>query len=98
MARKPNLRPTYRYHKKTGRAIITVRTHAGDRQDILLPGAYDSAESREAYNQQCALLPVNKGRLPPPAVKAPDLTIAELILRYVQEHVATYYVDQHGQP
>lgn len=91
MARRPNDRPTYRYHKKTGRAIITVRTPTGARQDMLLPGAFDSPESREEYDRVCALIAGNGGQMPAPALKTPDLTIAELVLRYMQEHVPTYY-------
>src|SRR3712207_3028868 len=94
MARTPLPAPTYRHHKKTGRAIITVRDHQGARHDMLLPGPFASRESREEYERVCALLRANHGRLPPPAVAPADLTVTQLILRFMTEHVSTYYV--HG--
>lgn len=99
MARTSNPIPTYRLHKRTGRAIITVRDQTGARRDILLPGAFDSAESRHAYDEQLALIRTNKGRLPSPEVTGGDLTVTELLLRYMSEHVEGYYIDtQTGEP
>jgi hypothetical protein len=39
MARQPNAIPSYRLHKRTGRAVVTVRDHLGARRDVLLPGS-----------------------------------------------------------
>jgi hypothetical protein len=94
MATKPrNPIPTYRRHQRTGRAIITVRRAIGSRRDILLPGEFNSAESRQEYERILAILRTNGGNLPPENGHKTDLSIAELILRFMQEHVATYYVD-----
>jgi integrase len=93
MARPSNPIPTYRLHKRTGRAIVTVRDHAGARREVLLPGRYNSPESVAEYDRIKAHIRANAGRMPAPAVTTSDLTIGELILRYMQERVVGYYVD-----
>ena len=55
------------HERVSGRAIITLRNHLGARQDVLLPGAYDSPESRKEYERYLALILANRGRLPAPA-------------------------------
>lgn len=75
--------PTYRYHQKTGRAVIAVYHADGSRHDILLPGAYDSAESLQEYERILAILRTNDGGMSPENEKSKvDLSIAELILRF----------------
>jgi hypothetical protein len=64
MPRHANLIPTYRRHKQTGRAIVTVRDHLGARRDILLPGEFRSKESTAEYDRICSVLRANDGRLP----------------------------------
>src|SRR5262245_53479041 len=93
MPRKRNPIPTYRLHKRTGRAIVCVRDHAGARREILLPGAYGSDESRAEYDSVCALLRATKGTLPPPAGCAADLNVAELILQFMDRHASAYYLE-----
>jgi integrase len=89
MSRRPNPIPAYRLHRRTGRAIVTVREESGRRRDVLLPGDFDSAESRQEYERLMALLRTNKGTLP--AQISDDLTINELILKYM-DYAAVYYV------
>ena len=98
MPRQPNPIPSYRLHKKTGRAVVTVRDHLGDRRDILLPGQHGSDESRQEYERVCAQLRAAGGRLRPDKQSVGDLTVIELILRYVREHVESYYLDAGGSP
>lgn len=92
MPRKFNPLPTSRFHKRTGRAVVTVRNHLGARQDVLLPGDYDSQESRREYERILAVVLANRGRLPAPAKAAPDLTIAELLVKYL-DFAEGYYVN-----
>jgi hypothetical protein len=88
-----NTVPSYRRHKRTGRAIVTVRDHLGSRRDILLLGAYGSAESRWEYDRIKATVTANNGRMPATRSGTGDLTVNELVLRYMDDHAAGYYVD-----
>ena len=89
--RKPT--PTYRLHKQTGKASVTVYEADGRRRGILLPGEFESKESRAEYKRLLARLNANDGALPQPEAKAPDLALAELIVRFMEERVNSYYVD-----
>jgi integrase len=89
--RKPT--PSYRLHKQTGKAIVTVYDADGRRRGMLLPGKYESKESRAEYKRLLAKLNANDGALPQPEAKAPNLAIAELIVKFMQERVIPYYVD-----
>jgi hypothetical protein len=85
--------PAYRLHSQTGKAIVTVYDADGRRRGILLPGKFESKESRAEYKRLLARLNANDGALPQPEAKAPDLAVAELIVRFMQERVIPYYVD-----
>jgi integrase len=87
--------PTYRFHKKTGKAIVAVYDATGQRQSILLPGKFESTESRKAYKRLLARLDANEGQLPEPEEKKPDPLISELILKFMEQRVIPYYVDRH---
>jgi integrase len=98
MPRQPNPIPSYRLHKKTGRAVITVRDHLGARRDVLMPGPHGSAESLQEYERLCAQLRAAGGRLPAKDAAASDLTIAELTVAYL-DHVRGYYLHpETGEP
>ena len=91
MARKRNPIPTYR--EKNGRGIVTVRNPDGSRRDILLPGKYDSDESKQAYGRVLSQLRANGGNAPPRAGdRLGDLSIDEIAVRFLEEHVLGYYV------
>lgn len=93
MITKPrNPIPTYRFHQRTGRAIVTVRNVDGSRRDILLPGCFNSDESRHEYERILAVLRTNNGCLVSNDALQ-DLTLNELALRFMTEHVTVYYVD-----
>jgi integrase len=47
--------PSYRLHKPSGQAVVTIRTAAGERRDVYL-GAYNSKESRAEYGRIVAEL------------------------------------------
>jgi hypothetical protein len=55
MARSRASVPTYRIHKPTGQAVVTVRTADGARRDVYL-GKSDSPESRTEYARVVAEL------------------------------------------
>jgi hypothetical protein len=93
MARKPLSVPSYRPHKRTGRAIVTVRNHLGARQDIPLPGDFVSPESREEYDRICALVRTNNGSMPAPDTKSADLTVTELVVQFMDRHASQYYLE-----
>jgi integrase len=93
MNTKPrNAIPTYRFHRRTGRAIITVRNADGSRRDILLPGTFNSAESRQEYERVLTLLRTNEGGLTLNERRS-NLTLNELALLFITKHVKQYYVD-----
>lgn len=48
MPRKPNPVPTYRLHRQSGQAVVTLRSTDGRRRDVLL-GKYNSPESKAEY-------------------------------------------------
>lgn len=102
MARPVNVTPSCLLHRRSGKARVVVHDHDGSRKEILLPGPFDSDESRAEYNRLCALLRTHGGRLPAPARAGgspADLTVAELVLRYMREHASVYYRDPvTGQP
>src|SRR5262245_50556819 len=86
MARPRKQVPSYRLHKQSGQAIVTVNLD-GVRKDILL-GRYGSPESREEYERVLARLRTPSGTQSlagPSAFTAPtDLTLNELLLAYWQ--------------
>jgi hypothetical protein len=47
MSRRPSV-PSYRLHKQSGQAIVTLTDGIGGRRDVLL-GKYDTPESRAEY-------------------------------------------------
>ena len=93
MARPRNLIPAYRKHTQTGRAAVSIYRQDGSRTEVILPGKYGSKESKQEYERLLAQLRASGGQMPEKDCKAPDLTISELIARFMEERVATYYVN-----
>jgi hypothetical protein len=54
MPRSPSV-PSYRLHRPSGQAVVTIRTASGERRDVYL-GAYNSPESRAEYGRIIAEL------------------------------------------
>jgi hypothetical protein len=90
--RKPT--QSYRLHKETGKAIVNVYDADGRRRGILLPGKFESKESRNEYKRLSARLNAKDGALPRPEAKALDLAVAELIVGFMEERVIPYSVDR----
>ena len=88
--------PTYRLHKPSGQAVVTVRTTSGERHDVYL-GAFDSPESRREYARiiaELAVAPVaHQGGLTPPT----RITIDELLVAFLT-HARTHYRRADGTP
>jgi integrase len=88
MARPVNPVPTYRLHRQSGQAVVTLRLPDGRRKDILL-GAYKSPESRAEYRRIIAEI---EAGLPGtvPLCLSPDLTVNELLLSFLR-HAEQHY-------
>lgn len=82
--------PTYRLHKPSGRAVVTLNG-----TDFYL-GKYGSPESRERYDQLVAEWLTSGRLLPTDRHAAGALSVSELILRYWQ-FAETYY-RKNGKP
>lgn len=66
--------PTYRLHKHSGQAIVTLNHGGGKRRDVLL-GKYNSPESGRKYAQVLAEWE-ERGRIPePPPATSQQITI-----------------------
>jgi integrase len=87
MARRNHV-PTYRLHKQSGQAVVTLPDGLGRRRDVLL-GAYGTPESRKEYARVLTEWESNGRRLPQPVASA-DVTINELVLAYWR-HARNYY-------
>jgi hypothetical protein len=83
----PNSLPSYRLHKQSGQAVVTLSG-----KDVLL-GRFDSPESHEGYDRITAEWLVAGRSLP--AERSAPLTVSELILRFWM-HAQTYYPDGDG--
>lgn len=85
--------PTYRLHRQSGQAVVTVYSSNGRPRDILL-GPYDSPESRAEYSRILS-------RLSPGNVldefRLAGLTVEDLIGAYWM-HAKSYYVGLDGEP
>lgn len=82
--------PSYRYHKATGLAVVTIQGH-----DFYL-GRYGSAESRQAYGELIAKHAAGVPLRETPIQEATSLTVEELILVYLS-HAKGYY-QKNGEP
>ena len=92
MPRPKNPVPTYRLHKQSGQAIVTINT-GGVRKDMLL-GIYNSPESKEEYRRVLTDLAAGRLNIGAPA----DLTVNELCANY-WKHAQEYYPpDPEGKP
>ena len=87
--------PTYRLHKQSGQAIVTLPDGFGSRRDILL-GKYGSIESRLEYARVLAEWEAGSRRLPQTAVPTSELTINEVLVQYYL-WAKQHYRDAEGQ-
>src|SRR5262249_20093207 len=74
--------PSYRLHKQSGQAMVTLTDGLGGRRDVLL-GEYGTTQSRAEYARVLAEWEANGRRCPRPgATRADGLTVSELILAF----------------
>ena len=91
---RPRGIPTYRRHKQSGQAIVTLSSPDGDRRDVLL-GTYGSAESRQEYARVVAEWQANARRVS--VARSADLTVAELMAAF-WDHAVQHYRRPDGSP
>jgi integrase len=91
MSRPRKSVPSYRLHRQSGQAVVTLPDGFGGRRDVLL-GPHATPESRQEYLRVLAEWEANGRRLPPRGAEvcAPDLTVNELAAAY-WKHAAAYY-------
>lgn len=83
--RKQGTDPSYRLHKSSGQAIVSLPRGDGTYRDYLL-GPFDSPESRDEYDRIIAEWKANGRR----AEAYPDTTVAEMCAAFM-EHAKVYY-------
>lgn len=93
MPRPPRV-PSYRRHKQSGQAVVTLPDGHGGRRDVLL-GTYGTSASRKEYARALAEWEAG-GRNLPSAASGRDLTINELLVRYWR--FAEGYYRKNGEP
>ena len=76
--------PTYRLHKQSGQAVVTLTDATGNRRDVLL-GKYDTSQSRAEYARVILEWETSGRRLPAKSAEASapaDLSVNELALAF----------------
>jgi integrase len=81
MSRRKHI-PSYRLHKQSGQAIVTLSDGLGNRRDVLL-GKHGSPESRQEYGRIIAEWEAGAHRLPQTDGQS-ELSVNELLLAYWQ--------------
>jgi integrase len=89
--------PSYRRHKQSGQAIVTIRLPNGKRKDMLL-GPWKSPESRREYARIIAELQAGQVTTSFTDSKLPsELTIDEALVPFLK-HCDQYYRHPNGEP
>jgi integrase len=88
--------PSYRLHKQSGNAVVTLPTGFGGRKDVLL-GPFDSAQSHRAYERIIAEWLANGRRLQPLGASGGEISINAVILAF-WKWVLEHYRDTEGNP
>lgn len=94
MARKKNPAPSYLKHKQTGQARAVWSDALGIRRQKLLPGPFDSAESRTAFAKLQLEILSSPARGPK---TGSALSVAEL-LSHFWDHAERHYRHPDGSP
>jgi integrase len=92
MSRPRSAVPSYRHHKQSGQAVVTLRGPDGWRRDVLL-GRYGSPESKQEYARVIAEWQANGARASGPAPVG--LTVAELMAAF-WDHAVEHYRKPDG--
>ncbi len=86
---RPRGVPSYRKHKQSGQAVVTLTDPSGARRDVLL-GKHGTAASRQEYARVIAEWEAAGRRLPAQDAQAPDLSVNELALAFMS-HAKEHY-------
>src|SRR5262249_42571607 len=86
---RPKKDPSYRLHRQSGQAIVTIPDGLGNRRDILL-GKYGTDESWAEYNRVLAEWKANGKRLLQNRAAKNAITINELAWAYWQHAKKSY--------
>jgi integrase len=95
MSRSLNV-PSYRLHKQSGQAVVTLTDGMGGRRDVLL-GKHGTSESRREYARVVAEWEANGRRFQAAGGKTGALSINELMLAFLR-HAAEHYRRDDGTP
>src|SRR5262245_26550531 len=87
--------PSYRLHRQSGQAVVTLTDHRGRRHDRLL-GPFGSSQSHQEYVRVLGEWEANGRRLAG-RTPAPDLTVAELLAAFMK-HADSHYRRPDGMP
>ena len=87
--------PSYRLHKPSGQAVVTIRTADGERRDVYL-GLHNSPESRAEYGRLIAELAAG----PPAALDRgrADLPTVDQVMLLFWAHVERHHRRPDGTP
>src|SRR2546423_1614649 len=97
MSRLHTLRvPSYRLHKQSGQAVVTLTDGLGGRRDVLL-GKHGTKASRVEYARIIAEWEAGGRRLMVAPVGGPGLSINELLLVFLR-HAEQHYRYPDGSP
>lgn len=88
--------PSYRLHKSSGQAVVTLTDPSGGRHDVLL-GSFDTLESRAEYLRVLGEWEARGRTCLPATVPIPDLTINEMLVAF-WGHVEKHYRRPDGTP
>jgi integrase len=97
MSGKRKTVPLYQHHLSSGRARVRTYDATGKRVEIFLPGKFGSKESKDAYADLLKRLQAGGGVVPGEAPVS-DITVEELVSRYLREHVEIHYRAKDGTP
>jgi integrase len=92
--KRSNKSPSYRLHKQSGQAIVTLTDGLGGRKDVLL-GEYDTPESRVEYNRVVGEWEARGRRLTDASADPGGLSINELMVAFLQ-HAEQHYRREDG--
>lgn len=97
MSRRPRI-PSYRLHKQSEQAVVTLTDPSGRRRDVLL-GKHGTAASRQEYVRVLAEWEANGRILPQTATSSSTtlLSINEIILLF-WKHAEQHYRHRDGTP
>jgi hypothetical protein len=88
--------PSYRLHKQSGQAIVSLPDGIGGRKDLLL-GKYGTPESRAEYARVLSEWETGGRRISNGSQATVDLTVNELILAF-WKHAENHYRRPDGTP